>query len=108
MYYKLVGAPRTRLFFRIAKPLHTKAVTLQNVVSMTKNKGLFTLIGFLLFLYGMLALVLSLIGAKLSFLTWIDSNGALLGFVIRILMVLVGIVLVYIARTDFSGEEPVR
>ena len=66
------------------------------------------MIGFLLFLYGMLALVLSLIGVKLSFLTWIDANGALLGFIIRLLMVMMGLVIVYVVRTDFSGEEPTR
>lgn len=72
-----------------------------------KYKGLFTLIGFLLFLYGMLALVLTLIGAQLTFLTWLDSFGAGIGFVAKVVMVIVGLVLVYIARSDFAGEKPV-
>lgn len=73
---------------------------------MMKRKGLWTFIGFLLFLYGFLALVLSLIGVQLSFLTWIDAPGALFGFVTRILMIMFGFAIVYLARTDFSGEEP--
>lgn len=74
---------------------------------MTKYKGLFTFIGFLLFIYGMLAIVLSLIGAKLSFLVWLDAKSALFGFVMKIMMILSGVVIVYLARTDFSGEEPI-
>lgn len=73
---------------------------------MLKNKGLWTLVGFLLFLYGFLALILSMIGLKLSFLTWIDAPGALFGFVVRIAMIIGGLIIVYIARTDFSGERP--
>lgn len=75
---------------------------------MKKNKALFTIIGFLLFLYGTIAIVLSLIGAKLSFLVWLDAPGALFGFVMKIMMILVGVVIVYLAQTDFSGEEPIR
>lgn len=73
---------------------------------MIKRKGLWTLIGFLLFIYGFLALVLSMIGAQLSFLTWIDLPSPLFGLVIRLLMIMAGIAIVYIARTDFSGDQP--
>jgi predicted transcriptional regulator len=72
---------------------------------MTKNKGIITFVGFLLAGTGFLALVLSLVGVQLSFLTWIDSPGRLFGFVVRLLMILVGIVIVYLAQTDFSGEN---
>ncbi len=75
---------------------------------MKKNKGLFTLVGFLLFVYGTLALVLSLIGAKLSFLVWLDAPGALFGLIMKLLMIMLGVIIVYLARTDFSGEEPIR
>ncbi len=73
---------------------------------MNKNKGLLTLVGFLLAGIGFLALVLSVVGAKLSFLLWIDSAGALLGFVARLLMILIGIIIIYLAQTDFKGENP--
>lgn len=74
---------------------------------MNKNKGLFSLVGFILAGLGFSAIVLSLVGAKLSFLLWIDAFGALTGFVIKLVMILMGIVILYLARTDFSGEEEV-
>ena len=73
---------------------------------MTKNKGIITLIGFLLAGIGLLALVLSVVGVKLSFLTWIDKPGPLFGFIMRLVMIIAGLVIVYLAQTDFSGEEP--
>lgn len=73
---------------------------------MSRNKGVITLIGFLLAGIGFLALVLSVVGVKLSFLTWIDKPGALFGFVVRLVMIITGIIIVFLAQTDFSGEEP--
>jgi len=75
--------------------------------NMNKNKGLFSLVGFILTGLGFSAIVLSLVGAKLSFLLWIDAFGALTGFVIKLVMILMGIVILYLARTDFSGEEEI-
>ena len=72
---------------------------------MVKNKGLVTLVGFLLAGLGFLALVLSLIGVQFSFLTWIDKPGRLFGFLFRILMIAVGFVMIYLAQTDFEREE---
>jgi hypothetical protein len=74
---------------------------------MSKNKGIFSLIGFILAGLGFSAIVLSLVGAKLSFLVWIDAFGPLMGFVLKLVMILMGIVIIYLARTDFSGEEEV-
>ncbi len=74
---------------------------------MNKNKAIYTLVGFVLAGLGFSSIVLSLVGAKLSFLVWIDAFGALAGFVIKLLMIITGIVIVYLARTDFSGEEPI-
>jgi hypothetical protein len=71
---------------------------------MNKNKGIFSLVGFLLAGVGFSAVVLDLVGAKLSFLVWIDQWGALLGFLIKLVLILAGIVIVYLARSDFSGE----
>ncbi len=69
------------------------------------KKAIFTLIGFLFFVIGFLSLVFLLIGAQFSFLTWIDAGGRLLGFVVRLLMVIGGIVMVIITRTDWDGER---
>ena len=69
------------------------------------SKALYTFVGFLLFLFGFMALALSLVGVQLSFLTWIDAPGKLFGFVIRLLMILSGIVIVVLTRTDWREEE---
>ena len=69
------------------------------------SKALYTFVGFLLFLFGFMALSLSLVGVQLSFLTWIDAPGKLFGFVIRLLMILAGIVIVVLSRTDWREEE---
>jgi len=74
---------------------------------MNKNKGIFSLVGFLLAGTGSSAIVLDLVGAKLAFLVWIDQWGALLGFLIKLTLILAGIVIVYLARSDFSGEGEV-
>ena len=71
---------------------------------MQKNKTLLTLIGFVLIMLGFMALVLSIVGVKFAFLLWIDQPGPLFGFLIRILMIIVGFVLVYLAQTNYKGE----
>ncbi len=71
---------------------------------MEKNKGLITLVGFVLVSLGFLALVLSMVGVKFAFLLWIDKPGPLFGFVVRLLMILIGFMLVYVAQTNYRGE----
>ena len=60
-------------------------------------------LGFLIFMLGFLSLVLLLVGARLSFLGWIDSGGPLLGLVVRLLMTFGGLALVYIYRGKFQN-----
>ena len=69
------------------------------------KKNIFTLIGFLLFVIGFLSLIFLLIGAQISFLTWIDVPGRLFGFVMRLVMIIGGIVTVVLVRTDWDGES---
>jgi len=66
------------------------------------KKSILLFSGFLLFILGMLALILSLVGVKLAPLLWIDSWGALTGMVIRLTMILIGLLLAYIANTDWN------
>ena len=69
------------------------------------NKGLLSLLGFLIAGLGFLSIVLSLVGVQFAFLTWLDSFGRLFGFVAKIIMIIVGILILYIAQSDFRGEE---
>jgi len=66
---------------------------------MTK-KDIITTIGFILFILGFTALTLSLVGIKWSFLVWLDRIDPLFGFVSKILMIIVGIVMVAMSKME--------
>ncbi|HMQ48044.1 MAG TPA: hypothetical protein PKA00_11790 [Saprospiraceae bacterium] len=72
---------------------------------MNKNSGILSLVGFILAGLGFLAIMLSMIGVQFSFLLWLNQLGQLWSFLIKVLMVIAGIILVYIAQSDFSGED---
>jgi hypothetical protein len=59
--------------------------------------------GFLLFLFGFIALVLMLVGLQLSFLAFIDNWGRTVGLIVRLLMVFGGVVIVYLSRARFEN-----
>ena len=69
------------------------------------KKTIATLVGFLLFLFGFLSLVLSMIGLQLAFLAWLDLAGPLVGFLARLVMILAGVILVMLAQTDWAKER---
>jgi hypothetical protein len=60
------------------------------------------ILGFFLFFFGFIALILMLVGLQISFLTWIDHWGRTGGLVIRLLMVFGGLVLIYLTRGRFE------
>lgn len=66
------------------------------------NKATSSIIGFTLFMLGMLALVLQLVGVQLIFLTWLDNWGGGIGFLLRLIMIIVGLVIIIVTR---SGEN---
>ena len=68
------------------------------------KKVIWTIIGFALLITGFYALILSLVGVKLSFLTFIDEPGALIGFVIRLLMIVAGFVILALINTNWTQE----
>jgi len=72
---------------------------------MQKYKGWFTLIGFLLVILGFLSIVLNMVGLELSILTMLDIFGGLTAFIIKIFMILSGIVIITLARTNWQKFE---
>jgi hypothetical protein len=72
---------------------------------MLKNKTFWTIVGFLLAGTGLIALILSLVGVQLVGLAWLGKISGLLAFVVHLLMVMGGFVLVYLMRTNFSGDD---
>ena len=72
-----------------------------------KNKSVWTLIGFVIFAIGILSIVLSVVGVKLSYLLWMDKLGGLASFVTKLLMIILGAIIMVASRSDFSGEEAI-
>lgn len=69
------------------------------------KKALWLTTGFLLFIVGFSALVLSIVGVQFAFLTWIDAPGGLIGMIAKILMIVSGIVIVYLTSTDWRRDD---
>ena len=63
------------------------------------NKNIFTIIGFVLFILGTIAVILSLVGLNLTILAPLESLGAGIAFLIKIIMIVFGLILVYVVRT---------
>jgi hypothetical protein len=70
-----------------------------------KRKTTLLLVGFFLFLFGFLAFFIQIIGLQFQFLVWIDALGSLVGFLIRMLMIVTGFVLAYFGLFDFEAEN---
>ncbi len=64
---------------------------------MTRNHA--TLIGFLIFFFGVLSLILSMVNLQLSMLTFIDKPGRTFGLIVRLLMVFGGMIIMYVSKT---------
>jgi TRAP-type mannitol/chloroaromatic compound transport system permease small subunit len=76
-----------------------------NQSSQLKNKSTYILLGYLLFLFGFTAIVLQLVGVQWVFLSFLERGGRLFSFIVKILMVLAGIVMIVLARTDWERER---
>ncbi|WP_235298381.1 hypothetical protein [Portibacter marinus] len=69
------------------------------------KKALFTILGFTLLIIGFLSLILMGLGLQLSYLKFIDNLGALLGFLIRIVMIVAGLIIIYVTRTSTAVSK---
>jgi hypothetical protein len=63
------------------------------------------ILGFVLFVLGMLSLVLILIGANFTYLSWMDKPGSPRGIIIRMVMIGGGVVMSYLALNPPRDEE---
>jgi len=68
-------------------------------------RNIILILGFLMFIMGMLSLVLILIGANLSFLAWIDKPGTPRGIIIRIFLIGGGLMMAYFALNPIKDED---
>ena len=72
---------------------------------MFRLRHLFLILGFILFILGMLSLVFILIGANFSYLAWIDKPGTPRGILIRLFMIGGGLVMCYLAFNPPKDED---
>ncbi|PPK88617.1 hypothetical protein CLV84_1586 [Neolewinella xylanilytica] len=72
---------------------------------MLRHSTTLTVIGFLLLFLGLVSLVLNYVGVDIFFLAWIYDLGVGVSFAIRLLMVLIGFTLIYIAQIDWDRED---
>lgn len=70
-----------------------------------KNGTLWITVGFMLFFLGITSLILQLINVHWAFLRWMEWGGGLVSFILKILMIVVGIMLFILARTDWEQEK---
>jgi len=62
-------------------------------------------LGFALAGFGLYALILMLVGVQVWPLVWLDSWGALTGFVLRLLMTMAGATLIVLSTTNWDRER---
>ena len=68
-------------------------------------RTVFMILGFILFILGVLSLVLILVGANFTYLAWMDKPGSPRGILIRIFMIGGGLIMSYMALNPPEQEE---
>lgn len=71
---------------------------------MALPKGTFSIVGYFLLLFGFISIVLRLIGMNISFLAWTDIWGVGFGFLIKIIIMMLGMIILYIDRTGLEND----
>ncbi|MDG2449429.1 MAG: hypothetical protein P8M34_07315 [Saprospiraceae bacterium] len=61
------------------------------------KRGTWAIIGYVLFLFGVLAILLSMIGLSFQPLAFLDVFGRTGGFVLRLVCILAGIIILYVS-----------
>ena len=69
------------------------------------KKTIILVIGFFLFIFGMYATVLTLVGAKVTFLLGLEALGPTGSFIAKIAMIMVGIIMIVMSRMDLEEEN---
>ena len=67
------------------------------------NRPAVTILGFLLFLLGILSIILSLVGLNLQVLGFLNDIGSGFAFVVQILMIMGGAIIMYLSK--LKAEE---
>lgn len=71
---------------------------------MYKRRGLWSIIGFLMLGFGLMSLIFSMVGMQFTFMQWMDAGGRMGGFLLRLITIIAGVIILYMANTNFEEE----
>ncbi|MBK6372528.1 MAG: hypothetical protein IPF67_04605 [Saprospiraceae bacterium] len=66
-----------------------------------RKKDLYTLIGFILFATGLTSIILNVVGVEWFLLQWMSGIPSLLGFMIKLIMIVGGLVIIYLNKINW-------
>lgn len=70
---------------------------------MTKN--IVTVLGFILFMTGAVAILISLVGLQLAPIVWMDNLGRGIGLFLKVVMMLTGAILAFFSKIDLAKTD---
>jgi hypothetical protein len=74
------------------------------VLKMNK-KELYTTIGFLLFAGGLTSIILNIVGVEWILLKWMNALPGYIGFLLKLLMIITGIIMIYFHQVDWRNVD---
>lgn len=72
---------------------------------MIKHATTVTVIGFFLLMFGVMTFFLNLVGVDFFLTKWLYEWNTGVSYLVRLLLMILGIVLIYVGRTDWDREE---
>jgi len=69
------------------------------------QKNLWVIIGFVLFVIGVVSVVINLVGLNFGFLQWADTMGQLGAFLFKVTMIFIGVVLVVLVNSNEDSYD---
>jgi len=73
-------------------------------LKITRNDWL-AIIGFLCFILGAMSLILSLVGIHFTFLRFLENWGGMASFLVKLGILIAGLVLIYVSKTNYPGAR---
>lgn len=72
---------------------------------MLKNATLITVVGFILLALGMTTIFTTMVGVDIAPMAWLYRMDVGLSYAVRLLMIVVGLIMIYVGRTDWNQTE---
>ncbi|MEM6769090.1 MAG: hypothetical protein AAF597_00785 [Bacteroidota bacterium] len=72
---------------------------------MLKHATLITVIGFILLALGMTTIFTTMVGVDIAPMAWLYKQSVGLSYLVRLSMIVVGLIMIYVGRTDWSQTE---